>query len=92
VKEAAAWVAQKVGRFKFRLSEPIGVFEAVEALSLGVLGKLALWKALDCLASTDDRMVGLPLEDLMARAMDQHKQLEALRLQLASTAIGKVSV
>ena len=40
VKEAAAWVVQKMGRFKLTVGEPLGTFEAIEALSLGVQGKL----------------------------------------------------
>ena len=34
------------------VTEPIGLFEAVETQSLGVLGKLALWNALARIAST----------------------------------------
>lgn len=86
-KEAAAWVAQKVGRFKLTVTEPIGLFEAVETLSLGVLGKLALWNALARIASTDERVAGLKLDELAARAVDQHHELEALRLQLAPSAL-----
>ena len=35
---------EKMGRFKLTVGEPLGTFEAIEALSLGVQGKLALWK------------------------------------------------
>lgn len=41
LKDATAWVAQKVGRSKLTLSESIGTFEAIEMLTLGVVGKLA---------------------------------------------------
>ncbi len=47
LNEAMAWISQKASRVKIKLSKPIGVFEAVEMLCLGVLGKLSLWFALD---------------------------------------------
>lgn len=87
LKEAAAWVAQKVGRFKLTLNEPIGTFEAIEMLSLGVQGKLALWNALRAVRETDNRLDGLKLDELASRAITQHAQLEVLRLQLAPSAL-----
>lgn len=83
-KEAAAWVAQKAGRFKLTLDEPMGIFEAIEVLALGVLGKLALWSALETVRETDNRLEGLGLEQLKARALTQHQRLESLRLKLAA--------
>ena len=76
LKEAAAWVSQKAGRFKFNLNEPIGIFEAIEMLSLGVLGKQALWSALESKSSTDLRLGNLNFSELMARAQIQHQQLD----------------
>lgn len=87
LKEAAAWVAQKVGRFKLTLNEPIGMFEAIEVLSLGVLGKLALWNALNTIQETDDQFGGINLDELSSRALTQHGQLEELRLKLAASAL-----
>src|SRR3954462_12690160 len=45
VKEAAGWFAEKAARFKLRheANGQLGVFEGLEMLALGVLGKLALW-------------------------------------------------
>lgn len=44
LKEAAAWVIEKVSRLKLGHGEEkgIGTFQAVETLALGILGKLAL--------------------------------------------------
>jgi hypothetical protein len=86
LKQSAAWVAQKASRFKLSLGEPLGNFEAIEALSLGVLGKLALWNALKTTKAHDGR-VTLPLGQLISRAKAQHERLEALRLQLATVAL-----
>ena len=83
LKEAAAWVAQKAGRFKLTLNEPLGTFEAIEMLCLGVQGKLALWNALHAVRESDNRLDRLNLDELISRAITQHEQLEDVRLQLA---------
>jgi hypothetical protein len=87
LKQTAAWIAQKASRFKLNLGQPLGNFEAIEVLSLGVLGKLALWNALQTIEAHDKRIATLRLEQLIARAQAQHARLEALRLQLATTAL-----
>ena len=84
LKEAAAWVSQKFGRLKLALDEPLGVFEAIEVLTLGVLGKLALWTALQSLSAADTRIESLDLANLIIRAQTQHAELESLRLKLAT--------
>jgi hypothetical protein len=45
MKDLAAWVGEKASRLKLDLKTRLGMFEAVELLCLGVLGKLALWNA-----------------------------------------------
>jgi hypothetical protein len=87
VKEAVAWIAEKAGRLKFTVKEPMGTFEAIEALSLGVRGKLALWNALRAVRAQDRRLDGLNLEELAMRADSQFEQLESLRLRLAQIAL-----
>jgi hypothetical protein len=83
IKDAGAWLAQKAGRLKLSLNEPFGMFEAIEMLSLGVLGKLALWTALESLRKAGHAFEALDLDRLIARAQDQHQLLEKLRLKLA---------
>jgi HEAT repeat protein len=83
LKDVAAWVAQKAGRLKLDLDDPFGLFEAVEILSLGVLGKLALWNALRALRNAGEPVEGLDLDGLIGRAREQHQQLEMLRISLA---------
>jgi hypothetical protein len=84
LKEATAWLAQKASRFKLDLNNPLGIFEAVEMLTLGVLGKQALWRALQVVSAANSRFVALDLDDLIRRAQSQHQELETLRLQLAA--------
>jgi hypothetical protein len=89
-KEATAWLAEKASRLKLRLGADaeLGVFEALEALSLGVLGKLALWNALKTLRDTRNSFERIDFDSLASRAIVQHAQLESLRLQLAPSALG----
>jgi hypothetical protein len=87
VKEATAWVAEKAGRLKLDLDESIGIFEAVELLSLGVLGKVALWNAIRAARENDPHLQELDLDQLTARAQAQFRQLESLRLELAATVL-----
>lgn len=86
-KEAAAWVAQKASRAKLTMSEPFGIFEAVEMLSIGVLGKRALWYALTELKQSKEFTCELDLEGLILRAEEQFEKLESLRRRLARTAL-----
>jgi hypothetical protein len=87
LKEAAAWVAQKASRLKLRLgNDPdFGTFEAVEILTLGVLGKSALWRAIERLPAGDSRRANLDLSALNRRALAQFDLLDEVRLELASS-------
>jgi len=90
-KEMAAWFTQKASRLKLTLSKPDGIFEAVELLTLGVLGKLALWNTLRTLEPLDMGPTHLDLGSLIAGAESQHAALEALRRRLAIKAFAAES-
>ena len=92
VKKAGAWVMEKAGRPKFSGAtsgdRQLGIFVALETLSLGVAGKLAMWEAL---TGVRDRYPGLAetdLDRLGARAREQRETLERERLQAAVSALG----
>jgi hypothetical protein len=85
LKEASAWVGEKASELKLRQG-PLGTFEALEVLALGILGKLALWQTLAHIAKADPRLDGLDFEQLSSRAKEQHTRAEALRLQAATVA------
>jgi hypothetical protein len=93
LKEATAWAAEKVGRFKLRRSVAgeVGTFETLEALALGILGKVKLWRALAEIAPIDVRLAGVDFDNLAARAEAQHAQVEQRRLKLAHTALKAAS-
>jgi len=86
-KKASAWIVQKAGKAKLAIGEPLGQFEAVEMLMLGVTGKLALWDALKVTACPELPLTTDQLCSLAQRATDQKDRLETLRIQLSTAAL-----
>jgi hypothetical protein len=93
LKIALAWGAERAGRFKFngRLLgyAPLSRLEEIEALSLGVEGKLALWRALRSTHGSDPRLAGVDFDTLADRARSQRRRLERLRTRAAAEALGQ---
>jgi len=93
LKDATAWLAERASRLKLRFGvdnsvEPdLGTFEALELMSLGILGKLALWRALERLAPVDSRLQSLDFSSLAARAVAQFNRIERYRLDIAPAAL-----
>ena len=90
VKQAAGRVAELASRPKLRFgrNEPLGLFESLEMLALGILGKRSLWQALLRLAATDRRLNPAEVIRLEARALEQHGRVEERRLALVRVALG----
>lgn len=90
VKQAGAWVVEKAGRVKFSglsaTDEDLGLYLALEAMSLGVEGKHALWTALRRVQDDYPELQRTDLEGLIARATTQREMLEAERLVQAERA------
>ena len=68
-----------------QVSGPVGKLEALEALAVGIQGKLALWKALEVAA--DPRLSGVDFEQLRGRALAQYDEVEECRLEVAVRAV-----
>jgi hypothetical protein len=89
VRKAAAWLTQKLGRAKFQVDDPgdgeLRTLEALEALCLGIQGKLALWRSLEAVGVLPE-MEPLDLAGLQRRALDQFERVDRLRLEAAQTA------
>lgn len=85
LKDAGAWFMEKVSRLKLSENHPegIGVFEALEMLSLGILGKRSLWVTLRTIADLDSRMAGFDFSDLSQKAENQFERVEQFRLRTA---------
>ena len=90
MKQAAGRLAEVAARPKLRFgtNEPLGLFESLELLALGILGKRSLWQALLRLAPSDRRLDLRELMRLDARALAQHTRVERRRLAMARMALG----
>ena len=89
VKIMLASVAERFARLKLRTSPERAAgstFEVLEALSIGIHGKLAMWDAL-ALFPNDERFAGLDLRRLRERAIAQLQRVEQQRLACAPSAL-----
>jgi len=86
-RKAGAWISEKLARLKLKIDDSASAtlheLEAVEALSLGIQGKLALWRALAAAGTDVEWLYGVDLGRLQQRAGDQYERVEARRLELA---------
>jgi hypothetical protein len=90
-RKASAWFAEKVTALKLRLDDPadgdLRLFESLEALSLGIEGKKALWKALSTAAKEAPALQLVDYVRLIGRAEEQRSRVEAMRLDTAKKAL-----
>jgi hypothetical protein len=90
VKEAATWVAEKVSQVKLSgltaRHREFGLFMSLEALSLGIEGKGALWGALADVADHYPELREFDLVALRERAAAQRRVVEAERTAAARRA------
>ncbi len=91
-KEAAAWIGEKLGRLKLNGQltgySALSRLEELEALVLGIRGKMALWASLEEAAANQERLRGLDLAHLQERARRQHEEAEGHRREAARRALG----
>jgi hypothetical protein len=90
LKKAGGWLAEKVGRVKLGGTDEPGELsrlEVLEMLTTGVHGKRALWRALRVVTARYEELRGLDLDLLERRAVEQHDELEAMRLEAAKAAL-----
>jgi hypothetical protein len=90
LKTSGAWVLEKVARLK--PNGPPLAYTALdrvvelETLTLGIAGKRALWRTLDDLFSSEDRLAGADFNALAERAEVQLATAERLRREAARLA------
>lgn len=86
-RRVAAWMGEKLIRPKIRLlrdeTRSMGLFQALEALVLGIKGKEALWHTLLSVTETWPPLKRFSLQRLKQRAMEQGDQVEAKRLEVS---------
>lgn len=87
IKPVAARLGERLGRLKpngrLRGYSPLSRVVELEGLTLGITGKLQLWRALE---RSLDSIEGFDFEQLAERAANQRERVEALRLTAATRA------
>jgi hypothetical protein len=91
-RKTTAWLAAKLAEVKLRLEDgtagPLRLLETLEAVALGIDGKLAaLWRALETVAETAAEVRKIDYARLVARAQEQRELAEAMRLIAARLAL-----
>lgn len=91
VKQLAAWAGEKLGRLKMNGQltgySDLSRLEELEGLSLGVEGKLSLWRSLKNVADHDSRLATADLDRLVARAQEQREELKLHHLEAGAKAL-----
>ncbi len=95
VRQATAWLIEKVAELKVRVDDPtdgaLRLLETLEALALGIEGKRTLWEGLAVVAEDVPALQGVDYARLAQRAQDQRRRVETLRLDAAKAAFGPAS-
>jgi hypothetical protein len=90
VKKLVPYVAERAGRLKLNGSffsySPLSRLVEFEGLAIGITAKLALWVSLR--EAGDDRLGGIDLAALEARAREQQELMEEQRREAARIALG----
>lgn len=89
-RKAGSWIAERVAEVKLEVDDdqtgPLRRLERLEALEIGIEGKIALWRALNAI-STNRPLGELNYESLIRRGEEQRDRVEVWRLQAASNAL-----
>jgi hypothetical protein len=84
---------RRVGRLKrngqLRGYSPLSRVLELEALSVGIAGKLALWKTLERVPDPGRRLRAFDLNHLIERALRQREEVEELRLEVVHQAFAR---
>lgn len=88
-KTAAAEIGSKMMAPKFvgGDDDELNAFITLETLSIGVEGKLCMWKALKLVDDSNAALQSFDIDEHIERAQSQRDRIEAKRLELAPQAL-----
>ena len=90
-RKAVAWLTEKFTALKLQWDDPgdrtLRLLEMFEALSLGIEGKLGLWRALRFAAEESPALQLADYDKLITRAEEQRGKAEEMRLNSARAAL-----
>jgi hypothetical protein len=91
VRKAGGWLAERATSVKLGIDDkakgPLRRLERLELLSLGIEGKIGMWRALQAVAAADSAFQILDYAQLTERGRDQRARVEALRLEAGHLAL-----
>ena len=91
VRKAGGWIAERAAAIKLGIDDeaegPLRRLERLELLSLGIEGKIGMWRALAAVAAVSDSLRVLDYARLTERGRDQRARVEAMRLEAAHLAL-----
>ena len=89
-RKVAAWLGEHLAQLKLHADDPsdsgLRLFEAIEAISLGIEGKKTLWRTLAASAADVPALDGVDYDRLIVRADQQRAAIEPHRLAAAKAA------
>jgi hypothetical protein len=87
-KTAAAEIGSKVMKPKFTGDDDeLNAFTMLETLSIGIEGKICMWKALKRVEDAYPTLADFGIDALLARGQDQRSRIEAKWLEIAPQAL-----
>ncbi len=90
-QEALAMGAERVSQMVVEAQSsgdsPVTILVQMETLSMGIEGKILLWRALKKVASSHPPLAEIDFDDLIKRAQLQREELEQHRLEAAQLAL-----
>jgi hypothetical protein len=91
VRKASGWIAESLAEVKLKMDDErsgaLRRLERLEALAIGIEGKIALWQGLAAAAASSNSLGWLDYERLDERGQDQRARVEVLRLEAARAAL-----
>ena len=90
-RRVLAWAVEKMGEVKLRVGDrsdgSLRLLEGLEAVAIGVEGKLALWQALAAASVNPPPPDAIDYGQLIERARQQRQRVEVVRLRAAKQAL-----
>jgi len=90
-RKVSGWLGEKLAYIKLKMDDKstgsMRLFEGLEALALGIQGKQGLWRALAVASAAEPELRGVDYDRLTQHSQDQHRRVEALRLDAAKQAL-----
>jgi hypothetical protein len=91
--KAGSWISEEKFSGETVGDPQFGTFLTLETLSIGVEGKLCMWKALKVVQDEHSELKSLNIDTLIESAQSQRDRLEGKRMEAAGSALssGKVN-